>query len=380
VLVVVNLQGGNDGLSTLVPLLEYDRYRALRPRLAYAPENVLALPGQPDFGLNPGLTAFRDLYSQGRLAIVNGVGVPREATGLFDHAAQQFEFQSCDIVRAGTGRPPTGWLGRFCDPYVGGDVSPGIDLGGGRLMLTGEACDPLTIGTIEDLQLQLSFDAERRRAAYERLMALPAAHPVAERHRDLRVQAMQQSERILQAVSGYVPAVQYPQESWLAFNLQQCAKIIVGDLGVRALAVGLGGFDTHDAQDEGRSGEELGYHARLLREVSDSVAAFYADLRAHGVSDRVLILTISEFGRTAYENGSSGSDHGYGSVGFVLGDAVNGGIYGAHPGLEDGQLVFDGLTDVTTDFRSVYATAAASFAGVDPEPVVGGSFPLLGFI
>jgi uncharacterized protein (DUF1501 family) len=378
--VVINLFGGNDGLNTVVPLGQYDRYRQMRPTLAYDRDELVALPGEPDFALNPGLAALAPLYAQGRLALLNGVGVPPTATGLFDHAAQQFEFQSCDVVRAGGPGAPTGWLGRYLDAHVGGPVAPGIDMGGGRLMLTGSACDPLSVNTIEDLALRISFDETARHDAYAAVQATPSANPVAERHRQVRLQALDQSDRILAAVAGYSPRAAYPADSSLAFYLQQCAKILWGDLGVRGLCVGLGGFDTHADQDDGRDAASLGYHAGLLKDLADSMAAFQADVEAHGLADRVLVLTVSEFGRTPFENGSAGSDHGFGSVAFALGSAVNGGVYGTYPGLGDDDLVLDGNVDVTTDFRSVYATAVGNFLGADPVPAVGGSFPLLGYV
>jgi uncharacterized protein (DUF1501 family) len=325
------------------------------------------------------MTAIRDLYAQGKVAILNGVGVPDTANGLFDHSAQQFEFQTCDIVRAASVLPPTGWLGRFLDGVTPDVVAPGIDMGGGRLMLTGASFDPLSINSIDELSLELHFDEEDRMEAYRTIMGIP--HPetrVGERSRELRVEALAQGETIQNAVADYVPAVSYPDTN-LGFNLRQCAEILEADLGVHALGVGAGGYDTHDDQNP-RSGGGLGYHDRLLKEVSDAIGAFYADLAAHGIADRVLILTISEFGRTAYENGGRGTDHGFSSVALAIGGAVNGGAYGLYPGLSDGHLVFDGLTDVTTDFRSVYSTAFASFMGVDPAPIVGGSFPILGFV
>jgi uncharacterized protein (DUF1501 family) len=246
-------------------------------------------------------------------------------------------------------------------------------------MLTGASFDPLSIGSIDELRLDLTFDEVARMGAYRNVMALPNGSAVGERNRELRVTALAQGETIQNAVAGYVPGVQYPDTN-LAFNLRQCAEILVGDLGVYALAVGAGGYDTHGDQNPGSGGGRLGYHDELLQEVSDAIGAFYADLTAHGIAERVLILTISEFGRTAYENGDRGTDHGFSSVAFAIGGTVNGGVYGLYPGLADGQLVFDGLTDVTTDFRSVYSTAFGNFLGVDPVPIVGGSFPVLGFV
>lgn len=380
VLVVVNLFGGNDGLNTVIPLDQYDRYRRLRPTLRHNQANLLSLSGVSDLALNPGMTAIRDLYDQGKVAIINGVGVPATASNLFDHSAQQYEFQTCDIARMATAVAPSGWLGRYLDSVTEDLVAPGIDLGGGRLMLTGTSFDPLSIGSIDELSLELNFDEVDRMAAYQNIMALsPAESSVGERNRALRVEALAQGETIRAAVSGYVPAVTYPDTD-LGFNLRQCAEIIEGDLGVHAFGVGTGGFDTHDDQNPGAGGGRLGYHDGLLEGVSDAIGAFYADLVAHGIAERVLILTISEFGRTAYQNGDRGTDHGFSSVAFAVGANVNGGAYGLYPGLEDGQLVFDGLTDVTTDFRSVYSTAFANFLGADPVPLVGGSFPHLGFV
>jgi uncharacterized protein (DUF1501 family) len=187
------------------------------------------------------------------------------------------------------------------------------------------------------------------------------------------VDGLAQSAAIRTATASYVPGVTYPETN-LATSLQQCARIIHGDLGVRALGVGIGGFDTHGEQNDG------GYHDELLKETSDAIAAFYADLQAHGLSSRVLILTISEFGRTPFENGARGSDHGYGSVSFAIGDSVVGGLHGSYPHLNDDWLVMGDLLDVTTDFRSVYATAFADFMNVDPVPLVGGSFPTIGYL
>ncbi len=372
-IVVVNLFGGNDGLNTVVPINQYARYKQMRPKLSIPQANLLTLSGQPDFGLNPGLTALQSLYNQGKVAIINGVGVPKSASGLFDHSAQQYEFQTCDVVRASTVLPPSGWLGRYLDSVDPVLVSPGIDMGGGKLMLTGNDFDPLSVDSLDELQLQFSFDDDARRAAYTQMMQSSNASTVGEYNRLLRVNGLAQSDAIRNATQTYVAGATYPKTS-LARSLKQCAKIITGNLGVVALGVGMGGFDTHSGENTNN------YHQNLLQTVSDAIGAFYADLAAHGIADRVLILTISEFGRTPFENSDHGTDHGYSSVAFAIGDAVHGGIYGTYPSLADNNLVFYDVTDVTTDFRSVYSTAFANFLGADPAPLVGGSFPVLGFV
>ena len=114
--------------------------------------------------------------------------------------------------------------------------------------------------------------------------------------------------------------------------------------------------------------------------MSGSISAFYRDIDAHGLADKVLVLTISEFGRRVYENNDVGTDHGYASVAIAIGNSVKPGIHGSYPRLDDASLVFDGNLDVHTDFRSVYSTAIAKFLDADPVPAVGGNFPLLDYL
>jgi hypothetical protein len=154
-------------------------------------------------------------------------------------------------------------------------------MGGGRLMMTGASFDPLSISSIDELSLELHFDSDSRMAAYQNIMAIaPAEGMVGERNRELRVEALAQGETIQAAVADYVPAVQYPDTD-LGFGLRQSAEILEGDLGVQALCVGAGGYDTYDDQNPGLGNGNLGYHDELLKEVSDAIGAFYADLAAH---------------------------------------------------------------------------------------------------
>src|SRR5262245_14635376 len=129
VIVVINLYGGNDGLNTVIPVDQYDRYRQLRPTLAVDRSQALALPNSGDLAFHPRMQPLHDLYTQNKVAVINAVGVPNNAQGLFDHAAGQYEFQSCDI-RYDTSKRPSGWLGRFLDRVPEQQISPGVDLGG----------------------------------------------------------------------------------------------------------------------------------------------------------------------------------------------------------------------------------------------------------
>jgi uncharacterized protein (DUF1501 family) len=385
IVVTLNLFGGNDGLNTVIPVSQYGRYRDLRPQLGIDQNQLLALNGTTDFAFNPGMTAMRDLYNRGKVAVILGVGAPEDAPSLFDHEGSQYEFQSADVSNENYNNRPTGWLGRYLDTIGEGLVTPGIDFGGGRLILSGNPDlvisgarrEALTISSIEQFQLQPEVDTEARMAAYAALMDIPNEESaVAERNRQLRIQAIQQSAIVRERTANYQPGITYPdfQNNYLSFSLFQCAQLVAADLGVKALSVGTDGYDTHSNQNDGN------YHNDLLQGVSDAVLAFHDDLAAHGLGDKVVLVIFSEFGRRPEQNNDVGTDHGYGSVAFVVGQGVHGGLYGEHPSIDESALVLDGNVDVTTDFRSVYATILDKHLGADPAEVLGEEISPLGFL
>ena len=168
---------------------------------------------------------------------------------------------------------------------------------------------------------------------------------------------------------AHTPAAQYPNTNF-AKGLQVLAEVIVQGLGLRVGYVTLGGFDTH--------GEQKNTQAQLLQQLAEGLAAFYTDLEAHNSADNVVVMTWSEFGRRVEENASQGTDHGTAAPLFVLGSAVQGGVYGEPPDLThldaNGNLVF------TTDFRSVYATVLDRWLGAPASAVLGGDFNAQGFL
>jgi uncharacterized protein (DUF1501 family) len=391
VVVVINLFGGNDGLNTVVPIAptEYSQYLALRPLagLGFDQSELLSLNGVADYALRPNMQDFQTLFNNGNLAIVNGVGVPLNAIRKYDHDAQQNTFQSCNIGAGGL-QVPSGWMGRYCDAAPLGEIPPGIDLGGGRLMVSGQVRQPVSIWTLDDFELQISVGQPEygvRLATYQAIMNQPVPEGgVGEQNRMYRVEAMAQSEAIFEAIAGYpTPRAGQPgspyKNTWLARQLQEAAKLIYGNIGAQCIALGTGGFDSHSAQEVLIGNPPIPYHGYLMNRVAESVKAMFDDLTTLGLADRVLILTISEFGRTPWENIDGGTDHGIASSAFVVGTTanLNGGIYGTYPSLtnfgnEDGLLT-------SVDFRSVYATIVAKFLNADPVPVCGGNFPQLTF-
>jgi uncharacterized protein (DUF1501 family) len=381
VLVFVDLLGGNDGLNTIVPLAQYDRYRELRPTLGWPREQLLPLPGyEQDFGLNPALRAFLPFFEQGRIAVVNGVGFPATALGLFDHEGSH---QNLETARTFGGAPPTtptGWLGRFLDDVEPGELPASVDFGGSPLVLTGARSQPLSLNELNGFGIFPSADRAARARAYRRIQELPQPPGVRARNAQLRTQVLDLTG-VLQTINDsyeITPGVVYPG-GFFAGTLRDSAALIAADRGVRALGIALGGFDTHSHQNDGPP-DAPPYHQALLGAVVASLAAFYADLRGHGVADRVVILVASEFGRRAAENNDGGTDHGFGSVMLAIGDSVRGGVYGDYPDLREQHLVLDGNLDVRVDVRSVYATVLAQHLDADPGSILGGDFPPLAFL
>lgn len=381
IVVTVSLIGGNDGLNTVVPLRQYDRYRALRPTLAWPREQLIPLPRyEESFGLNPGMQALAQLFVEGKVAFINGCGCPPTANGLFDHEASMRNFWTGETYGAAPPGKPTGWLGRFLDSMEPREFPTAVDFGFAPLVLTGARSTPLSLARLSGFGVFPSVDAEARYRAYERIQQLPAAPGVAQRSQALRRQILALSGVLQGIADAYevAPGVQYPADA-LAGGLQDCAALIAAKRGVRALGVSLSGFDTHAVQNFGVP-DSLPYHQILLTTVSEAMAAFYADLKAHGVSDRVVTLVFSEFGRRGAENNNLGTDHGFGGPMLVIGDPVQGGVYGDYPDLREEYLVLDGNLDAPVDFRSVYATILARHLGADPEPILRGNFPQLRFL
>jgi uncharacterized protein (DUF1501 family) len=381
VLVFVDLLGGNDGLNTVVPLAQYDRYRALRPTLGWPREQLVPLPGyEQDFGLNPALQALVPVFEQGRLAIVNGVGFPATASGLFDHEASHQNLETAHTFGSASPSTPTGWVGRFLDAVEPGEVPASIDFGNSPLVLTGVHNQPLSLAQLDGFGIFPSADRDARLSAYRRIQALPQPPGVRARNAELRNQVLDLTG-VLQTINdayAVAPGVAYPQ-SIFAGALRDSAALIAADRGVRALGITLGGFDTHSGQNAGPP-DAPPYHQAVLTTVVEAVAAFYADLQGHGIADRVVILIASEFGRRAAENNDGGTDHGFGSVLLALGDPVRGGVYGDYPDLRDQALVLNGNLGVHIDVRSVYATVLAQHLGVDPGSILDGDFPPLAFL
>ncbi len=367
-LVVLQLSGGNDALNTVIPG-EDPIYRRERPTLAVGEERVLSLArGAFDpagvtlsgaaqaehIGFHPEMKALWELYGEGRVAVVQGVGYPNPSRS---------HFRSMDIWH--TARPDvedteSGWLGRTIDRHSG--AMSAVDIGHAALPLAlrGETEVP----SLQNLDWLDELASPEGRRVRSRLRALHAAGRTgpAERVRRLAVSTFASLDRLVELRNRPVP-VEYP-DSRLADRLKWAAQLISGHFPARVLYLSLGGFDTHAQQRE--------HHERLLRDLSGSVAAFFRHLEAQSEEKRVTVLVFSEFGRRVRENGSRGTDHGVAAPLFLISGKVRGGVYGPHPRLDD---LDDGDLRFHTDFRRIYATLLDRWLGVgDSKTLLGGEF------
>jgi uncharacterized protein (DUF1501 family) len=357
VLVVINLQGGNDGLNTVVPfgLPAYYKYR---PTLAVAPGDVLRI--DDTLGLNPQLKGLKALYDKGQVAIVQGVGYP---TPNLSH------FRSTEIWQTASPESysSTGWIGRYLDgvPAARSNLFNAVAISDVLpAALIARNVDVPAISQLQGYGLAGNRNPQSREAFHAMAAdtKVPFNSPYLARVAEIEANAQRGSEELPKLIAGYTSSVAYPPTA-IGRGLALAAQIVGSRLGTKVLYVQYGSFDTHTAQK--------GTQDRLLGDVSNAVAAFYADLAAHGNDARVLTMTFSEFGRRVGENASRGTDHGTAAPLFLIGGNVNGGLHGEHPSLDE---LDNGNLRYTTDFRSVYATVLEKWLDRPAAPIVGQGF------
>jgi uncharacterized protein (DUF1501 family) len=362
ILVAVQLSGGNDGLNTLIPFADPGYYQ-FRSSLAILRSEILPLTDS--VGLHPRLTGLKELYDQGLVAVVQGVGYPNPSRS---------HFRSMDIWH--TARPDilesSGWLGRYLDACESSQdlALPAVSVGD-RLNSMFYADHTLVpaLASIGGLSLQTNSGDRNTRALqvqmlrniYNQAGNWPAHEALM---RETALKALDGADQLRQAALSHRTAVEYPTSNPLASQLQMVAQIIAGNLGTRVFCVQLGGFDTHAVQ--------FNQQAMLLGQLGDALSAFERDLAAIGRQDDVLVIAFSEFGRRVAQNGSNGTDHGTAEPLFVVGTSVVAGLHGVYPSLHD--LDDNGDLRFTTDFRGVYAAVLKDHLGVNPTPVLAGTY------
>lgn len=363
VLVVVHFAGGNDGLNTVVPYGN-DDYRRARPKLALPANSVLKIDEQLAF--HPEATGLKQLWDDGRLCVVHGVGYPNP---------NRSHFVSTRIWHTASpdGKQVDGWVGRYFDNCcAGADPPPSMNAIAldeeSPLALRGARFQPVCVANPGN------FGADRRGGRrLERIEERNEAPDADGRKEGATVSFLRRSaldaavsaESIRSAAGREIPGAEFPGGEF-ARQLQSVARMIAAKLPTRVYYVSLGGFDTHAGQ--------LGRHARVLREGSAALAAFVNALRISGDSERTLVMTFSEFGRRVAENASGGTDHGQAAPVFLLGDAVRPGFVGTMPRLDQlslGDQVFG------VDFRDIYATVLKEWFRSRTERILPGTWKRL---
>ena len=361
VLVVLQLTGGNDYLNTVIPYTD-PRYRDNRPAVGVPEEKILKLNDK--VGLHPTMGPMQSLFDQGKLAILHGVGY---ANSPRSHFRSMDIWHTCEPDKLGT----EGWLGRATkeiDPHKENVVTT---VSFGPSLPRALALPGVPVACVDDLEsfglLTGINEVEQRDKILDRFTRLYSPTigrgAVMDYLGQTGLDSMKAADILKAAPEQYSSSVEYP-DTTIAGKLKGIAQVHQANLGTRIFYCDHGSFDSHSNQ--------IGMHDKLWLDVSQGVESFFDDLRENGAADNVIMLMFTEFGRRVHDNGS-GTDHGAGGVAFVLGEGVKGGEYGEYPStrpedLEQGDLV------PNLDFRSVYATIAEDWLGLDAQPLVGGVF------
>jgi len=370
-LVVIYLGGGNDALNTLVSYQDANYY-SRRPTIAVAAGQVLQVgtdAGGRALGLHPRLGGLRNIFNEGRLALVQRTGYPNSSRS---------HFEAGDIF--GTANPQlstgSGWLGRYLDTLPRPlDALAAWNTSGEtpRALLSAQSGVPAipNASTYTYASPNRGAAAVQERTAAQAMAANPASgRPHLAFVNSTSRGAIETLDRVAQATS-YTPTVVYPNNGF-GLALRTVAGAIVRGAGSRVFWVQTGGFDTHAQQ--GGSG---GAYGNLMGALGDGVWAFYSDVRNNGLANDTTVLVFSEFGRRISENGSGGTDHGAAGVMMALGGMVRGGLYGTAASLAPGSPALEnnsGDVQYETDFRSVYARVLDQWLGVSSVPILNGDF------
>ena len=369
VLVVLQMSGAYDALNTVIPYND-PHYADYRAELKVEPEQVLAIDDK--VGFHPSMAPIKDLYDQGKVAVIQGIGYPNPIRS---------HFRSMDIWH--TAEPAKmateGWLGRAIeelDPQKE-NVLTAVNFGRGlprALAMPGVSV--ASVGSLETYGVLTGIDGEDQRSQaldiFARMYSPMVGSGVANEYlSQTGLDALKGADILSTAPQVYSSPVEYNGDQFSQW-VKNIAQVHLADFGTRILYTGLnpGAFDTHANQSTA--------FPKLWSDVSNAVNDFYQDLKEHNANEEVVILMFTEFGRRVQENGS-GTDHGSGSVAFVMGDAVKGGLYGEYPSLEKDKLD-EGDLQWNNDFRSTYASLLDRWMGLDAQEILKGPFEQFDFI
>ncbi len=365
VLVVIQLDGGNDGINTVVPFRD-EGYAKHRRQLRLPEDKLHKL--SDEMALHPSMRALAGLFEEQRLAVAQGVGYPNPNRS---HDVSMAIWHTARFDRAE--HKSYGWLGRALDQSPADDATNSAP----QAMLVGDGALPAaligrrsvagTFGKLEELAVQneAARDAMPAGKVPDGSVGAQPSSDLLSFMRRSTLDAYTTSAAVHAAAARQKSGAKYPGNP-LAEHLSMIARLIEADMPARVYYAVQRGYDTHAAQ--------LPTHARLLSEFSAALAAFLQDLTQSGLAERVLVMTFSEFGRRVAENASAGTDHGTAAPMFLAGGVVKGGLFGQAPPLVD---LDRGDLKMSLDFRRVYATVLHDWLAIDPSDVLAGQFDSL---
>ena len=367
VLVVLQLTGGNDYLNTVIPYSN-PLYRDNRPAVGVAEGRELQLDDK--VGFHPEMAPIKNLYDQGQMAVIHGVGYPDSPRS---HFRSMDIWHTCEPDKLGT----EGWLGRATK-----DIDPNKEnvlttVSFGAALFRALVMPGVPVACVDDLdsygllpgiteQQQRSKILDRFARLYSPVMG---SSSVMDYLGQTGLDTLEGADILKEAPKMYSSTVEYPDTS-IGAKLRGISQIHQAGFGTRILYCDHGSFDSHSNQ--------VGMHDKLWKDTSEAVECFFDDLKEHDAADNVVMLMFTEFGRRVHDNGS-GTDHGAGGAAFVIGDAVKGGQYSEYPSLESNQLE-QGDVVPNHDFRSIYSVLLEDWMGLDAKPIVEGSFEKLPFL
>lgn len=364
VMILIQLNGGNDGLNMVIPLDKYSELSNARSNILIPQNKVLSLANTNLTGLHPAMTGIRDMYNNSMVNIVQGVSYPDPN---FSH------FRATDIWLTGSDSKQylnTGWLGRYLD-----EAYPGFPQNHPNSTMP----DPLAIqigsGVSTMLQGQnynMGMSISNLNSFYNIVNGTVDPAPNTPAGHELTfvryiAQQTQTYTNVIQAAAQKAnnKSTLYPTGNRLADQLKIVARLIAGGLKTPIYVVSLGGFDTHSLQTDATD-TTIGNHANLLGQLSDAVYAFFDDCQILDIHQRVAAMTFSEFGRRIVSNSSGGTDHGTAAPVMVFSEYVNPGIIGSNPIIPASAKVTDNLA-MQVDYREIYAAILADWFQVSTQ-------------
>jgi uncharacterized protein (DUF1501 family) len=370
VLAVLSLSGGNDGLSTIVPYTN-GLYRDYRPSMGIPEDKVIPLNNE--LGLHPTMAPLKPFWDEGKLAIFLGVGYPRPS---YSHFRSMDIWHTCEPDKIGN----EGWLGRAIqeiDPKAE-NVLTGVNFGRGLPRALAKAGVPVaSVGDLATYGLLTGIEGKDQRTKALDVFARMYGPTIGTGYamdyiRSTGIYALKGADVLATAPAKYKSTVEYTKSA-VGQYMKNIVQTYLAGFGTRVLYTTspYNGFDTHANQ--------AALHPGLWTDVSANVKNFFDDLREHKASDNVLLFMFSEFGRRIVDNGS-GTDHGAAGIAFAIGEHVKGGFYGTYPSLKPSDQEEGGNLKFSTDFRSVYSTILDDWMGLNPAPIIGGTFEKVQFL